>query len=289
MKVELILDSKIGGERVTLFRVTYPRIVHSEFLRHRSFSLCSSSSRAIPLDRMIEQYTNFYPTKWRKHQSGMQPDESFEFSEETLKEIDFLYEDIRIKSIETAKTLHELGVAKEQVNRLIEPYSYITHLVQGTESTYRDFFKLRCHPTAQYEIRELALEMERQYNESVPVKRNYHVPFIENVNLDVLVQEEMKFILDVASARCARTSYYNHDGGKPDRTKDEELAKQLLKDKHMSPFEFCVFDHYWFYKNLASEELKIKIDSLQEEGLNYDFSGNLRNENLVQYRKMIEL
>jgi hypothetical protein len=57
---EVILDSIIQGERITCFRVTYPRIVHSEFLRHRG-SFCSASSRAIPLSRMIEQYFGYIP------------------------------------------------------------------------------------------------------------------------------------------------------------------------------------------------------------------------------------
>jgi thymidylate synthase ThyX len=285
MKVELILDSNLGGTRVTLFRVTYPRIVHSEYLRHRNYSTCSSSSRAIPLDRMIEQYCNFFPTKWRKHQSGMQPIEDYEFPKWKLFLINFIYSLARKSAIFFAKSLHSLDVSKEQVNRLIEPYSYITHLIQGTEKDFKSFFKLRCHPTAQYEIRELAIEMQKQYSASTPVRRNYHVPFMEPyIDLDKMTKEDIISALDVSSARCARTSYFNNNGKEPSRDKDIQLANQLLADQHMSPFEFCVFDWKWANKKLFSRKVKLAL-SYNED---LEFSGNLNNSSLVQYRKLIE-
>ena len=40
------------------FELTYPRYIHSEFMTHRVFSRNASSSRAIPVKRMIEQVRN---------------------------------------------------------------------------------------------------------------------------------------------------------------------------------------------------------------------------------------
>ena len=41
----------------------------------------------------------------------------------------------------------------------------------------------------------------------------------------------------VASARCARVSYLNHDGSNPDIAKDLDLATKLKDAYHASPFE----------------------------------------------------
>ena len=285
MKVELILDSSIAKTRVTLFRVTYPRIVHAELLRHRQFSICSSSSRAIPLDRMIDQYCNFYPSKWRKHQPGMQPNESHEFTPEQIEEISELYETSRFHAIEVAKQLHQIGVAKEQVNRLIEPYSDITHLMQGTETAWEAFFKLRCDKNAQYEIRQLAEEIKFQYLQSKPIERDIHIPFLmESDELESLEDQ-----LKISAARCARTSFYNHDGKSPSFAEDAILANRLLTDQHMSPFEFPVMDLESAFSKVMSNRLKATImlghpDSYSQ----FSFSGNLNTDGLVQYRKIME-
>ena len=293
MKVELLLDSKISGSRVTLFRVTYPRIVHAELIRHRQFSLgdwsiCSSSSRAIPLDRMIEQYCNYYPTKWRKHQPGMQPNEDDEYTELEIKELNSIYAELRQMNIDYATRIHrDYKVAKEQVNRWVEPFSDITHLMQATERVFKNFFELRTEKGAQWEIRELAREMEKQYNEAVPFKRNYHVPFID-VDLNEMNKDEIEVALDISSARCARTSYFNHDGKEPNTVDDLKLAKQLKTDKHMSPFEFCVFGWIFAQKKVFSKKVKEHLAWDIDLEDDTDLSGNLNDTNLVQYRKLME-
>jgi hypothetical protein len=42
-----------GGERLTTFEVTFPRIVLAEFNTHRMLSRNSASSRAIPVEKML--------------------------------------------------------------------------------------------------------------------------------------------------------------------------------------------------------------------------------------------
>ena len=54
MRVKIIADSIVDDKRVTTFELEYPRYVHSELLTHRVFSRNCASSRAIPLDKMIE-------------------------------------------------------------------------------------------------------------------------------------------------------------------------------------------------------------------------------------------
>ena len=293
MKAEIILDSIINNERVTCMRVTYPRIVHSEFLRHRVFSINSQSSRATPFNRMVDQYAIFTPTLWRKHKPGMQPIENHEWSEKDLNEINDSYFWIKRKSIEIARYLHEVKkVSKEQVNRLIEPYSNIVHIVQTTEKGYKSFFDLRITEHAQFEIREIAKLMKKIYDESKPIKRDIHLPFY---NKESYEEKHIISFMMASAARCARTSYYNHDGKEPRMIDDLRLARRLKKDYHMSPFEFPVLDI-----NIAKFIFREKIEFFEEiDKSRYqnilsntmiikDFSGNLNNWKLVQFRKLIE-
>ena len=55
------------------FVLRYPRMIHSEFMTHRVFSRNASSSRAIPVAKVIEQVRNdpFIPSHVYMNQSGM--------------------------------------------------------------------------------------------------------------------------------------------------------------------------------------------------------------------------
>ena len=47
-KCEILADSlSPQGNRLTTFKITYPRIVHAELMTHRVFSRNAASSRAI--------------------------------------------------------------------------------------------------------------------------------------------------------------------------------------------------------------------------------------------------
>ena len=62
------------GIRLTSVQLRYPRFIHSEVLTHRTFSRNASSSRAIPVKRMIEDLRRdpAMPVYWGSHQAGMQ-------------------------------------------------------------------------------------------------------------------------------------------------------------------------------------------------------------------------
>ena len=74
-KCEILADSiNEQGHRLTTFKVTYPRIIHAEMLRHRMLSRNVASSRAIPFEKMVKdvQENPFIPIAWQKNHSGMQ-------------------------------------------------------------------------------------------------------------------------------------------------------------------------------------------------------------------------
>src|SRR3990172_7255224 len=67
------------GDRLISVLATFPRIILSEINTHRMLSKNTSSSRAIPFEKMLEAIkTNpFIPIAWQKDHKGMQGSEYF--------------------------------------------------------------------------------------------------------------------------------------------------------------------------------------------------------------------
>ena len=141
-KCEILADS-IGpqGNRLTTFKVTYPRIIHAEMCRHRILSRNTASSRAIPFEKMVKdvQENPFIPIAWQKNHIGMQGSEylqdDFFIGGNWLRARDF--------AVRQAKELcQQYDVTKQLCNRLLEPFVWTTELISGTE--WNSFFSLRC-------------------------------------------------------------------------------------------------------------------------------------------------
>ena len=226
-----------SGQRLTTFEVTFPRIVLAEFNTHRQFSRNSASSRAIPIEKMLArvQADPFIPTYWGKNQKGMQADE--ELSEKDQRVAKGLWEVALDSTLADVRRLMDLGVHKQLVNRLLEPFMWQTVLCTATE--FENFFALRCHKDAQPEIREIAVRMEKLYREQEPTKVEegfWHLPLVEDRDqllADGYTEDEVR---QVSVGRCARVSYLTHDG-KRDPKADLTLCTRLRESGHMSPFE----------------------------------------------------
>ncbi len=224
-----------SGARLTTMELCYQRFIHSEFMTHRMFSRNAASSRAIPIQKMLEQVQAepAMPVHWGKNQPGMQASE------------EILHTGIAVNRWEAAASdavyhanilFRDAEVHKQVTNRLLEPFQWIKVIVTATE--WDNFFTLRLHEDAQPEIRLLAQHMEAAMEWSDPVHLKYHewhLPYVP------LWEEQENMTPEVArkcsAARCARVSYLNHDNSTPDINKDIALADKLLEAGHMSPFE----------------------------------------------------
>lgn len=226
---QVVLDSVHKGNRLTTFDLYYPRMIHAELMTHRVFSRNASSSRAIPVRRLIAQveHAPYIPKTWGKNKAGMQAGE--ELGEGERASCEAIWRRGLVHALDTARRLSEAGVHKQHVNRVLEPYSYIHVLV--TSNQFHNWFNLRCHEDAQPEIQTLASRMALAYLDSKPrelAQGEWHTPFVGDLN---------PHKLPISAARCARVSYANHDGSNPDVDKDIALAQRLLESGHMSPFE----------------------------------------------------
>src|ERR1035438_10028985 len=130
IKAEIVADSlNEFGERITSYVLVFPRIVLAEFNTHRMFSRNSASSRAIPFETMLKRVEEepFIPIKWMKEHKGMQGTEYFDDRMSIVCEGSWLK--ARDMAVEQAKWMSEMGVTKQIVNRLLEPFLYHTAII----------------------------------------------------------------------------------------------------------------------------------------------------------------
>lgn len=205
--VQILKDSITeNGSRVTTFELEYPRYILAELNTHRVFSRNSASSRAIPLDKMIDSIltTNNIPM-WTENKSGMQGEAIQDIN--LLKQCNSIWFSARLQAIKHAKQLHSLGVHKQNFNRLLEPFQTMKTILTATE--FDNFFKLRCHKDAMPEIRVLAELMRDEYNNSTPKLLKvdeWHLPYIEDdCDLDLKTQKR------ISVSCCAQVSYRKLD------------------------------------------------------------------------------
>ena len=266
INVKIIADS-ISPEkiRLTTLQLRYPRFIHAEFMTHRVFSRNASSSRAVPVKRLIEDIKRdtAMPMHWGKNQKGMQADEecnepvmdwSLEGSEDDVPSVYYSREeawiDARDYAIKIATQYDKAGYHKQIVNRLLEPFSHINVLVTSTD--WMNFFHLRCHKDAMPEICELAQDIQLAMMCSGPRKLepgDWHLPYItdheyaqwiyKNADLDY----QYKHLIKCSVARCARVSYLTYEGKKPNIEDDLKLYDRLVGSEplHASPAEHVAY------------------------------------------------
>ncbi len=233
------LNLKIG-KRATTLVIKFPRFILPEVLTHRVFSRNTSSSRAIPTSKLIEQVKNnpVIPSHLGKNKSGMSAEE--EISKEAKERVIILW----LQAAENARLLAESmlqeGLHKQVVNRVLEPFLYTTMIVTSVD--FSNFFNQRIHENAQPEIHELAMRMREAINFSRPtsIYQKNHFPFVSDQEL---LQVGTELAAKSSAARCARVSYLNHDGSSPSVENDLKLYYKLANSTpiHGSPLEHVLF------------------------------------------------
>lgn len=254
-----------GGPNLYTLQLRYPKFIHGELMTHRVFSRNASSSRAIPVERLIQDVLDdpVMPMHWGKNQPGMQAHEE---CDELVRLPDGCVDDIhrrpwygtrdrawlayRDEAVKAAQAFHKAGYHKQIVNRLLEPFCHINVVVTATE--WSNFFALRCHPDAQPEMRVLA-ELIRDRISCAPVKRlasdEWHLPYVTEDEQLVFAREVTTHdasergywatLRQLSVARCARVSYLTQDGKAPTIEQDLALYDRLAGavPLHASPCE----------------------------------------------------
>lgn len=244
---KVICDSvSPDGVRITTLEIEYPRFIHGEFMTHRALSKNSSSSRAIPIQKMLDQIESnmAIPIYWGKNKSGMQAVEEVSKFDETKSVLNWKRSFNYTK--ERVLDMVEDGLHKQVPNRLTEPFQMMKVVVTGTD--WENFFNLRIHPDAQPEICMLAYKIYKAMEESAPVKLkvgDWHLPYVNvgwngrgdityfNENFDVIDLEDA---IKISASCCAQVSYRNTDMS---LEKADKIFNMLIKSDvlHASCFE----------------------------------------------------
>lgn len=254
ISVEIVKDSfnPEFNSRITTMVLEYPRIIHSELMTHRVFSRNASSSRAIPVAKVIEQVRNnpAMPVRFGKNQAGMQ--DAGEYDQQIdlgAAGVDFTPREVwkfaANHSCNYAEAFLAAGYHKQVINRILEPYQFIRVCV--TSTNWSNWFNLRNHPDADPTIHALAETMLNAMDESEPYRLmpgQWHVPFVtESVNTksqeffdetgnEITLEQALK----ISSSCAAQTSYRKLDNS---LDKAEDVYKKLIESKpcHASPVE----------------------------------------------------
>lgn len=268
------------GVRLVTFELEYPRFIHGEFMTHRLFSRNAASSRAIPVERMLNliNENRAEPVHWGKNQPGMQAKE--ELAGEEKEGVQMLWHMAANKAVEFAKGMQQYGAHKQIVNRIVEPFQHIKVVVTATE--YENFFHLRDHPDAQPEIRELAKEMKDAMDKSTPTlltPGSWHVPYFkdgfwsEDEHSPILLEDA----LAISASCCAQVSYRKLDDT---LEKARQIRERLIGDGsspcHASPFE---------HQATPMDETGFLQKGVTHQGRTSYWSGNFRG--WIQHRQLI--
>ncbi len=251
IKVNIIADSiSPQGVRLTTFELEYPRFIHAEVMTHRVFSRNAQSSRAVPVNKSLEQ-TIISPVVWGANKAGMSSDKSL--TQEAINEVAYYWNAAARTCQDFAERMAKAGLHKQWANRCLEWFSPIKVVVTATE--WDNFFWLRDDPeAAQPEIVELARKMKEVMDASKPQllqPGQWHLPYVTtwydyetgdstkySVGGDDPLEHEfidLETAKKVSAGCCAAVSYRNN----PSIEKCLEIWDKLFSGPkpHLSPVE----------------------------------------------------
>lgn len=223
----------------------YPRFIHSELMTHRVFSRNAASSRAIPVNKIIDDILadTAMPIHWGKNQKGMQADEEcdapvwIDFGHAAVQASrQEAWIEARNDVILVARAYAAAGYHKQVINRLLEPFMHITTLVSATE--WDNFLELRDHEDAEPHIRMLAKEIRACLEDDSAVQildpGEWHLPFASGDSPFVIGHR-----IKLSVACCASTSYKTVDGFDMTPERAEAIFDKLVSSRpvHASPCE----------------------------------------------------
>lgn len=309
ISAKVICDSiSETGVRLTTFEIEYPRIVMSEFNTMRAISKNSSSSRAIPVSKMLDhtKNINLKPIYFGSKKSGMQAGD--ELVGEDLQYAQDVWEGALNSAVGQAKLLDDCGVAKEVTNRLVEPFQLVKVVCTATD--WDNFFNLRLHPDSDPNICMLAYKMYESMIHSKPQllkEGQWHLPYVNSAKSDALDSmgnryEDLEYYvgdfnflsledaIKYSAASCASVSYRTEGMTleKADKIFDMLIDAEVI---HASPFEHLGTPIKPKYDELGCVRVNCSESESWEEGITHRnrqgdlCSGNLRG--WIQYRHLL--
>lgn len=281
-------ESAHTGEHIVTFELTYPRIIHGEFMTHRVFSRNASSSRAIPVATMNADIlaNPAMPVRFGSNKAGMQDGglhEELIYAEWSdgsgyitpqqawaLAARDAVYWSGRFA---------EAGYHKQVCNRGTEAYQFMRTVVTYTGSG-ANFFGLRYHGEADPTIGELARCMYEAVKAASPVvlgEGDWHLPYYNDGSFIKKIDHGLDKARRVSASCCAQASFRKLDDS---QEKADKVFLRLIESQpvHASPVEHQATP----LKKRAGFRSRF-VTAIDREGNSW--SGNFRNWG--QWRQII--
>lgn len=289
------------GKEIATVAVKYGLIVHSELLRHRMLSRGVKSNRAIPTKVIRQEVLNdpYVPVFLGLNKPGMVSTQEIKWKR--IGKAIFL--SVRYPVVFAHWLLEKLGAHKEWTNRLLNPWQWVRETITFTEAN--NMYALRMHPAAQRDaqyvvecIKEAVDKSRECGNVDVLSNSEWHTPYVtsfRDTNGEFVYMDNDGSYLTPAeasvcsAARCARSSYDKHDGGKATLEDDVKLFSSLMDDnpKHASPVEHQASP---MSKPTVAMHTTVK-NALAEDGVTHvDKEGKLWSGNFmgwIQHRQLI--
>lgn len=240
-----------NGEELVSFLLVFPRIILPEVLNHRMFSRNTSSSRAIPLNKMIEVVENdcFIPLAFQKDHKGMQGTEYLSETNDIISEY-YMARSVWIESMRTAVSKAKFlnggdktgfpSVTKQLCNRLLEPFMWTTMLMTTNKEGLYNFFNLRC---PRYVIGE---EVFKSKSEAIQNLSPYGLVVTDTFNKDINDMTDLDWLkLNISEAEIhiqdlAEKMYDNFRLSVPENLKEgqwhipyEQEIREMYKDEKL--------------------------------------------------------
>lgn len=266
IEVKNVLTSvcKQTGQYINTLACRYPRFIHSELMTHRAFSRNASSSRAIPVKKMVQTTLDdmaFFESVGTNNK-GMQSiaPASPQIVEQFRSEWEHLGHIVAGFVTRWGSPESEGGynLHKQVANRALEPWTHISVLITSTE--WFNFLKLRHHPDADPTFEALASKVKSVLTEAAKTAQvlrpgEWHLPYIRPEEEALSLEDK----IIVSTARCSRVSYNNHEGKVSGLEEDRAQYQRLVgsSPKHASPLEHPAMctgtkNHYFNLQGWAS-------------------------------------
>lgn len=231
-----------AGDQLITAEMKYPRWLHPEIMTYGMLAKSSASSRAIPVEKILKQVEEQpeFPMFYGYEQRGMQSGE--EMSSVDLWDAECMIEQIHEATVNIVKEYieshaKEHRLHKSLINRYLEPFMEHTVILTANATAWNHVMSQRIHPDAEKHIDYLMRLFQVQLEENKPKELQWgewHLPFADNLGNDVSIADKVK----VSSARCARSSYLNHNGVISVEDDLSLYGKLFSADPpHLSPFE----------------------------------------------------
>lgn len=285
IKSEVVADSlSPQGNRLTSVLVTFPRIILAEVNTHRMLSKNTSSSRAIPFNKMVEAVNSnpFIPIAWQKDHKGMQG--TTYLSEKDSKRCVSIHLAARDEAVYRAKVLYsEVGATKQLANRYLEPFMWTTMLITGSKEGWDNFFELRC---PQY-VNDDSTKTFKSKKELIKHYKNSNwVGFEDWTDLDFL--QINKGQAEIHMMALAEAIYDSMNESTPEQLEEGQWHIPFKNKIDLSNYTNLIKDEQQISTGLNQTitDLTIKISTALSARTSYTIIGD---EKEIDYKKMIDL